>query len=117
MAGVVITLSVPLLMVVNAPDALACSCVGMAFPAQVERADVVFTGRTVEREEAGGILVGSGDPVAWTFAVDRLHKGATRDEQEVVSARSEATCGVEFELGERTWFSPPNNRPTALARW
>ncbi|MGH3928812.1 MAG: hypothetical protein ACRDTF_02395 [Pseudonocardiaceae bacterium] len=99
MAGVVLTLSVPLLMVTSAPDALACSCAAMAFPTQIERADIVFAGRVIERKEAAGVLVGSGDAVTWTFAVDRLHKGAARDEHEVVSARSEATCGFEFEVG------------------
>lgn len=100
MAGVVMMLSVPLLMVVSAPDALACSCAVAAFPTQVERADVVFSGRAIERrEEAAGIVVGSGDPVTWMFAVDRLHKGAAREEQEVVSARSEVSCGFVFEVG------------------
>ncbi|MGH3938205.1 MAG: hypothetical protein ACRDTG_06160 [Pseudonocardiaceae bacterium] len=99
MAGVMLPLSVPLLMVTTAPDALACSCATIGFPSQIERADVVFTGQAIERDEAVGILAGSGDPVTWTFAVDRLHKGAAQDEQEVVSARSEATCGIEFEVG------------------
>lgn len=61
---------------------------------------VVFSGRAIERtEEAAGIFVSGGDPVTWTFAVDRLHKGAARDEQEVVSARSEVTCGFVFVVG------------------
>ncbi|MGH3751500.1 MAG: hypothetical protein ACRDRP_02195 [Pseudonocardiaceae bacterium] len=53
MAGVVMMFCVPLLMVVSAPDALACSCAVAAFPAQVERADVVFSGRAIERREEG----------------------------------------------------------------
>lgn len=98
MAVVVTMLSVPLLMVLSAPDSLACSCVAAELPEQMQRADVVFSGRAIDRDQAAGTLVSSADPVTWTFAVDRVHKGSAGKEQKVVSAQSEVSCGFEFEL-------------------
>ncbi len=43
----------------------------------------------------------SGDPIIWTFAVDREVKGTPSQPQEVRSARSGATCGITFEIGTR----------------
>lgn len=99
-AFVVMVLGVPLVMLAGATDALACSCASAPFAAQVERSDVVFTGRAVDGTHAPDHgPVSSLDPVTWTFHVDRVHKGDAEELQPVTSARSEASCGFEFEPG------------------
>ncbi|MDP1807874.1 MAG: hypothetical protein Q8K72_22035 [Acidimicrobiales bacterium] len=66
-------------------------------------ADVVFEGTAVDRVDpnAGGSQVGSGDPIVWTFAVDRPIKGPVTLHQAVESARSGASCGFTFTVGTR----------------
>lgn len=96
-------LVVPLLMLAAPPEALACSCAPAELPEQVERSDVVFTGRVVERSEPSSPLPSSADRVTWTFDVDRVGKGGADDPQQIASARSEASCGVEFVVG-RTYL-------------
>jgi hypothetical protein len=100
----VLALAVPVIMVGTAPAALACSCVTQQLAAQADRADVVFSGRVLALEpERPRTMVGSADPVTWTFSVDRRYKGDAQAPQPVVSARSEASCGVEFREG-RTYL-------------
>jgi hypothetical protein len=99
-AFAVMVLGVPLVMLAGATDALACSCASAPFAAQVERSDIVFTGRAVDGTHAPDHgPVSSLDPVTWTFHVDRVHKGDAEELQPVTSARSEASCGFEFEPG------------------
>ena len=100
LAGIVLALMVPLTMVVTARDALACSCAPSELSAQVDRSDVVFSGPVIAREVADADpAVPSGEQVAWIFGVDHVHKGTAREPQTVISAGSEASCGVEFEVG------------------
>jgi hypothetical protein len=100
----VLALAVPVIMVGTAPAALACSCVTKQFTGQVDRADVVFSGRVLALEpERPRTVVGSTDPMTWTFSVDRRYKGDAQAPQPVVSVRSEASCGVEFREG-RTYL-------------
>ncbi|HEV7469615.1 MAG: hypothetical protein QOJ30_144 [Pseudonocardiales bacterium] len=100
----VLALAVPVIMVGTAPAALACSCVTQQFTGQVDRADVVFSGRVLALEpERPRTVVGSTDPMTWTFSVDRRYKGDAQAPQPVVSVRSEASCGVEFREG-RTYL-------------
>lgn len=100
----VLALAVPVIMVGTAPAALACSCVTQQLAAQADRADVVFSGRALALEpERPRTMAGSADPVTWTFSVDRRYKGDAQAPQPVVSARSEASCGVEFREG-RTYL-------------
>jgi hypothetical protein len=100
----VLALAVPVIMVGTAPAALACSCVTQQFTGQVDRADVVFSGRVLAVEpERPRTVVGSTDPMTWTFSVDRRYKGDAQAPQPVVSVRSEASCGVEFREG-RTYL-------------
>lgn len=83
--------------------AWACSCMQSTPEEQMERADVVFTGRvidqqmkTVETQPFGGRTW-----VQWTFAVEADHKGSVSEQVTVESASNSAACGVNFQMGER----------------
>ena len=92
------------LMIVVAPTASACSLPPTpAEQEQLDHADLVFEGLAVSSQDpnAGNPVQSSGDPIAWTFAVDRTIKGTAGQPQVVHSARSGATCGIEFEIGTR----------------
>lgn len=103
-AAVLAVLGVPLLMVVTAGSAWACSCVATPLDEQVGRGDVVFVGRAVEQQaEAPREIVSSLDPVTWTFTVDRVHRGTAAGSQRVTTARSSASCGSAFTAG-RTYL-------------
>ena len=69
----------------------------------VAMADVVFEGTAVGRVDpnAGGPLIGSGDPIVWTFSVDTPIKGSVAPQQAVESARSAGSCGFTFSVGTR----------------
>ena len=43
----------------------------------------------------------SADPITWTFSVEQTAKGTTEPNQQVVSGRAEASCGLAFVLGHR----------------
>ena len=66
-------------------------------------ADVVFEGVAGGHRDpaAGASVQSSGDPIFWTFAVDREIKGHVGPSVEVASARSSATCGITFQPGVR----------------
>jgi hypothetical protein len=84
--------------------ASACSVTELPTEAQyVARADVVFEGTAVNRVDpkAGSPAIGTGDPITWTFAVDRRIKGSVAAQQVVQSARSGASCGFTFTVGTR----------------
>lgn len=83
--------------------AWACSCMRSTPEEQMERADVVFTGRvidkkmkTVEPPPFGGLNL-----VQWTFEVEADHKGSVSEKVTVESASSSAACGINFQMGER----------------
>jgi hypothetical protein len=83
---------------VVAPSAWACSCAPATTAEQVKRADVVFTGTLVSREVVHPVpgTVGSDDPAVHVFAVDTVLKGTAAAQQQVVSADSSASCGLEL---------------------
>lgn len=92
------------------PPALACTVApAPADPALAEqqsfdRATVVFEGVALSSNDpptAGGRIPSSGDPVFFTFAADRLLKGAPGPRPVVSTARSSASCGVTFAMGVR----------------
>jgi len=94
------------LAVVGAPSAGACTLPPPPAPTEQEllaQADLVFEGVAVSRHDpnAGAPITSSGDPIVWTFAVDRELKGTATQPQEVRSARSGATCGITFQIGTR----------------
>jgi hypothetical protein len=69
----------------------------------LSQADLVFEGVAVSRHDpnAGAPIQSSGDPIVWSFAVDREIKGVPSQPQEIRSARSGATCGITFQIGTR----------------
>lgn len=89
----------------GAHPAGACS-IALPVPTDEElltRADLVFEGIAVAREEptTTSTVFSSADPVTWTFSVERVVKGAASASQQVVTARSEASCGFTFAVGHR----------------
>jgi hypothetical protein len=100
-AVVVIVAAVAL--IAAAPPCLACSCIASSDAEHFARADVVFTGRAVERHDpnAGNPVQNSADPVHWTFDVEARQKGTTDDPQLVTTPREEASCGFTFTTGKR----------------
>jgi len=85
--------------------ASACS-LAVPLPTEEEhlaRADLVFEGLAVSSRDpnAGAPIISSGDPIFWTFLVEREIKGSTGMQQEVGTARSGATCGFSFQVGIR----------------
>lgn len=66
------------------------------------RADLIFDGVAVSSQDpnAGQPIIGTGDPIAWTFTVLRPVKGpVATPQQQVTTARSGASCGVAFQAG------------------
>jgi hypothetical protein len=84
------------LVVVGASPAQACSCAGGTTAEFTERADAVFTGRLVSRDEPDQPVLSSADPALHVFAVDAVAKGAVSERQEVLSPLSGASCGLEL---------------------
>lgn len=64
---------------------------------------MVFTGTVVKRDEPFtlGAVVGSADPIGWTFVVESVEHGPQADRVRVESPRMDASCGIEFSLGGR----------------
>jgi len=85
----------------DAESALACSCVLPGPPdAELARSTAVFSGRVVNRDEPGGLVVSSADPVEVTFEVYAVWKGPLFSTITITTARSGASCGYAFEKGE-----------------
>jgi len=61
----------------------------------------VFAATLVRRDEPGGLIRSSTDPVALTWTVDAVYKGSAGTVQQVVTADSSASCGLEVEVGKR----------------
>ena len=83
----------------------ACS-LSLPLPTEEEHlagADLVFEGLAVSSRDpnAGASIVSSGDPIFWTFLVEREIKGSTGVQQEVGTARGDASCGFTFQVGVR----------------
>ena len=99
MRGILLSIMVFL---VGAGNALGCSCIASSDTENRQSADVIFAGTVASITDPNpGPSISSGDPITYTFAVDRSAKGAVGPTQEVVSARSSATCGCEFAMGTR----------------
>jgi len=96
-AGLAIAATVSLLPVSRA---LACSCVGISERQAFEGADVVFEGVATSAKEPL-IIQSSGDPVEFTFSVENTLKGNLPSQVIVTTALSGASCGAEFQVGER----------------
>ena len=88
------------------PDAAVSCSITAPEPTEAEyvaMADVVFEGVAGPHRDpnAGAALQTSGDPIFWTFTVERQIKGAVAAVQEVASARSGVSCGMTFTQGVR----------------
>jgi len=87
-----------------APSAqvFACSCIQMNRALALSNADVAFVGVVAAVDDPGsGPLVGSGDMLRYTFAAEQTLKGEAQPGFEVLSARSSASCGMEFAAAQR----------------
>jgi hypothetical protein len=85
--------------VLLAPPAVACSCAPATASAQFSRADAVFVGTVVERRVPDSDPYSSTAPAVYVVDVDRVYKGRVTVAQEVVTAVSGASCGLEVPAG------------------
>lgn len=85
---------------VSPREAYACSCSlgGRQTPSQ--RADAVFTGRVLSKEQVRRPRPGRTD---FRFEVTRVYKGTVYREQVVASPQSVDGCGVDLEIGS-SWL-------------
>lgn len=95
--------TVGLIPLLQPQTAMACSCMRSTSEEQLERADVAFKGRvidkkvaTLESDPSGGLNL-----IRWTFVVEDSQKGAAAKELIVESASNSAACGINFQMGER----------------
>lgn len=81
----------------------ACSCIQMTPELALANANVAFVGvvTTIADTISGGPIISSGDPVSYTFAVEKMLKGSAGAELIVSSNRDGASCGMTFGLAER----------------
>ncbi len=81
---------------------LACSCMQMTPAMALAGADVAFVGVVAAVDDpAVGPVVGGGDPLRYTFAVEESMKGGPGVSVDIRSARDSAGCGMEFATGQR----------------
>lgn len=80
--------------------ACACSCVQRSPTELAAGADAVFTG-TVRTVRGPGLFAGPEDRAVATIDVDAVHKGDVAERVDVAAVPAEASCGVEFQAGER----------------
>lgn len=80
--------------------ACACSCMAVTEKEAFDRATTVFSATLVHRD---GQVDGrpSTDPVTMKFAVDAVYKGDVSAVQEIETAMSSASCGLEIPVGAR----------------
>jgi hypothetical protein len=82
----------------GAAPAHACSCAAATDAEAFERSDAVFVGEVIDYEPPpAGDVVSSTDPATWTFGVSEVFKGEVTAVQQVVSAWSGASCGLEID--------------------
>lgn len=92
---------VPVLMVIGADRAYACSCTPAREATHYAGAGAVFVGTLLGRVEpqVRG-ATSSGDRVTLRFRVSRVYKGSVHGVQEVTTARSGASCGIAISGAE-----------------
>lgn len=93
------------LVIVAGPTArvFACSCIQITPAIALANADVAFVGVVagVTDAKAGNPVIGSGDPIVYTFAVEQVVKGPAAVQIDLSSPRDGASCGQTFSLAER----------------
>lgn len=86
----------------SAPNATACSCIGIGDQEAFDAADAVFVGTVESVPTAPNTRRwSSDDPGVWSFSVESVYKGAVVDQQSVVSAIDGSSCGLELADAER----------------
>lgn len=84
------------LLVLVAPPAAACSCVGGDTGEHLGWADTAFAGTLTAIVPAPDrLVVSSNDPVAYEFEVETVYAGEAHETTSVRSARFGASCGLE----------------------
>src|SRR5918995_7014499 len=86
------------LMLVTARPAAACSCAVMSEARKAAYADAIFVGTLIDRRigEPTGAVTSSTHMAVWTFEVSRAYKGTVSKRQEIATAMSGASCGLEL---------------------
>lgn len=94
---------------ISITKAMGCSCTSEKEPLKKKvkkafyKSDVVFTGNLVAITDLNTHPIGSSsaDPVRYTFEVIKKIKGVTtRENIQIISARSSASCGYVFQIGK-----------------
>jgi hypothetical protein len=94
---VVLLLSIGVVLGPSASPAAACSCMPTTDADAFARSDAVFVGEVIDYEPPPPAeVMSSGDPATWTFGVSEVYKGEVTTVQQIVSAVSGATCGLEI---------------------
>jgi hypothetical protein len=112
----VVLLVVALVSAWDTAPVAACSCSQVSDQEAMAQSDAVFVG-VVERAPTIPTTGtwSSTDPGVWRFAVESVHKGTVAPDQEVVSALSGASCGLELpEQGRVVVFARTEPRAEAL---
>lgn len=86
--AVAVVVALGLVGAVPAP-ACACSCIPASLGEHFERADVVFAGRLVSRDDRA-------DEATLVYEVSTVYKGNVSARQEIVTHSSSASCGLEL---------------------
>ena len=105
------------LLLVTARPAAACSCAVMSEAKKAAYADAIFVGTLIDRRigQPSGAATISTQMAVWTFEVSRVYKGTVSRRQEIATAMSGASCGLEPAVRGRSWCSP-GDRTTLLPR-
>lgn len=78
------------------PPCLACSCKPSSKKEHAQNADVIFTGRVVEREQ-----LGSTTDVRVRFRVGKVYKGQVKKLTNVFTTTEGSLCGYHFKIDRK----------------
>ncbi len=98
---------------------LACTCMPTDPGQALANAQVAFTGVVAKVEDPStGPMVGSADPIFYTFAIEEALKGEPGSAPQVLSARDGVSCGMTFAAGQRwtvyAWVAESGRLETGL---
>ena len=108
------------LLLVTARPAAACSCAVMSEAKKAAYADAIFVGTLIDRRigQPSGAATISTHMAVWTFEVSRVYKGTVSRRQEIATAMSGASCGLELSgPGPFLVFARRPNDPVAKSWW
>ena len=108
------------LLLVTARPAAACSCAVMSEAKKAAYADAIFVGTLIDRRigQPSGAATISTQMAVWTFEVSRVYKGTVSRRQEIATAMSGASCGLELSgPGPFLVFARRPNDPVAKSWW